>query len=100
MFIKKWIALALFMTVSCGSEEEIKKIQVDQHIPSLMLAIVTKDTILFVGGYGTANLDTKTPVNNFGDNTETANPRPRTATDTIDKKKNPSTTAKTGIRAL
>lgn len=42
--------------------DSINKIMTDQHIASLMLAIVTKDTTLFVGGLGTANFNTKQPV--------------------------------------
>jgi CubicO group peptidase (beta-lactamase class C family) len=43
-------------------QDSISKIMNDQHIASLMFAIVTKDTTLFVGGSGTANFDTKQPV--------------------------------------
>ena len=42
--------------------DSVHKLMKSQHIPSLMLAVVTKDTTLFVDGLGTANLDTQQPV--------------------------------------
>jgi CubicO group peptidase (beta-lactamase class C family) len=41
----------------------IEAVMQREHIPGLMLAIVTKDSILFAGGLGEANLGTRQPVN-------------------------------------
>ncbi len=43
--------------------DSIETIIQEQHIPGLMLGIVTKDSILFSGGFGYADLQTKRLVN-------------------------------------
>lgn len=40
-------------------QDTINKILTTEHQSSIMLAVVTKDTVLFSGGFGIANMDTK-----------------------------------------
>ncbi|PSL45425.1 CubicO group peptidase (beta-lactamase class C family) [Chitinophaga niastensis] len=44
--------------------DSIRIIVQEQHIPGLMLGITTKDSVLFSGGFGYADLQTKRPVDN------------------------------------
>ena len=43
--------------------DSIKAIVQQDHIPGLMLGITTKDSILFSGGFGYADINAKRPVN-------------------------------------
>lgn len=45
-------------------QDTINKILTNEHQSSLMLAIVTKDTVLFSNGFGIANIDTKQKATN------------------------------------
>ncbi len=40
-------------------QDTINKILINEHQSSIMLAVVTKDTVLLSNGFGTANIDTK-----------------------------------------
>ena len=62
----------VFCTCLCHAQEKytlpelkdsIKKILDDEHIPGLMVALVTKDSIIWAGGIGLANIESKTKVN-------------------------------------
>ncbi|MBX7127600.1 MAG: beta-lactamase family protein, partial [Cyclobacteriaceae bacterium] len=44
-------------------QDSIKRIMEKEHIPGLMIALVHRDSVIWEGGLGTADLRSQTPVN-------------------------------------
>jgi len=63
------LALLLFSKTSFAQEpmdpllEKLNNYMNEKHIPGMMISIVTKDSILYSGGLGFANIETKERVN-------------------------------------
>ena len=49
-------------------QDTINNILTTEHQSAIMLAVVTKDTILFSNGFGIANIDTKQKATSFSNN--------------------------------
>ena len=64
IFITKTFAQELLVPTAIEElKKQLSKEMVKQHVPGMMLTLVTKDSVLFAGGIGFANLEKKIPVN-------------------------------------